>query len=612
MNWYKIAQINQDNQEEIHSVSAAKFEDVKQRLEKLNKRALKLNLPPIAIKEIERKVETKKKPDRQLDPTGELGEYRDYDVEMVYFTIKGVVPKINGWRFIARIMHISPEGVQMAQNIIKAVPGEEVPEQYRKAAPDCEHCGSNRRRNDTFVLQNEQTRQYKQVGRNCLADFLRSEDPLDYVRLVDEEGSLMQFINADEEDEYGFGGGKYVQGMNIKTFVMWAMAASRKFGWVSRRKAQEEMRSATVDLLWNALFGKSSQDAKIRNEIKAVIKATDKDIAEKSVEWARNLKDDPNQQLNDYLWNLSAACSNEMVLGSTSGIVASLPVAYEKMVLSKETSQNAVPIPYKVGDKIEKDLTVMKKRSIESMYGVSILHTMQDDDGIIYKWFASKEDIDTGFKVRLKGTVKSIGPDKYENNKEVVVLTRCKVINVFAPKEETQNILSDDQAQKMMELIKQHISNFNENYFSSDYNYGLPAYLAYDIIDKNHSKIIGDTIAYGELHLIGQLAGNEKGTLEEKVATLIEGDKIDFLFDEVINDLTEKSQKSSLTAPKIQESITTLNNIRSEIKNAQNAYKQLLPVFEALKKHFEAKGKYGKWKVKEAKANKIQKFFKLI
>jgi hypothetical protein len=82
--------------------------------------------------------------------------------------------------------------------------------------------------------------------------------------------------------------------------------------------------------------------------------------------------------------------------------------------------------------------------------------------GLLYKWFASSEDIEQGSKVLLKGTVKKIAPDKYSGGQIVVELTRCKVEQVFISKEEHSKYLSDEQVAQYTAIVQKFIPNFNE------------------------------------------------------------------------------------------------------------------------------------------------------
>lgn len=76
----------------------------------------------------------------------------------------------NGWTFQATIVHTA-EG-----NIIRALPGVEVPPTHREGAQHCDHCGTNRMRRDTYIVRNE-AGEVKQVGSTCLGEFLGYRTP---------------------------------------------------------------------------------------------------------------------------------------------------------------------------------------------------------------------------------------------------------------------------------------------------------------------------------------------------------------------------------------------------------------------------------------------------
>lgn len=80
--------------------------------------------------------------------------------------VNGETPKHNGWEFLATIVH-TDEG-----NIIRSVPGYEVPANLRDKASLCEHCNTNRVRRDTYIVRYTDGT-VKQVGSTCLQDFLK-------------------------------------------------------------------------------------------------------------------------------------------------------------------------------------------------------------------------------------------------------------------------------------------------------------------------------------------------------------------------------------------------------------------------------------------------------
>jgi hypothetical protein len=88
-------------------------------------------------------------------------------------TLTGETPKLpGGWTLVGVIELL--EGNVLLRN----VPGETMPVLYRDAARAtlCEHCNTKRNRTATFVVRDE-AGAHKQVGRQCLADFLGHVDP---------------------------------------------------------------------------------------------------------------------------------------------------------------------------------------------------------------------------------------------------------------------------------------------------------------------------------------------------------------------------------------------------------------------------------------------------
>ena len=161
----------------IFIVPDTKLPWLDKKIESLNKVAKKLALPPVGYKVIETNItQSINDPDG-----GEIAQIRT----ATKIEIFGEAPILKGWKFIARILH--DEG----GNVLKSVPGEELPPQYRTIEPKCEHCGYKRKRNDTFVLKNITTKEYKQVGSNCLSDFLGHSSPGLYASFAENMADLI-------------------------------------------------------------------------------------------------------------------------------------------------------------------------------------------------------------------------------------------------------------------------------------------------------------------------------------------------------------------------------------------------------------------------------------
>jgi hypothetical protein len=324
--------------------------------------------------------------------------------------VDGVVPMVNGYTFIARIEH-TQEG-----NVISKAPRHadvELPNYFRSAAPTCDHCNTNRRRNDTFVLSNAQG-EYRRVGRNCLADFVRSDDVGDAVRMYDLLGKVESLLEGGDDDYMGgFGGGRDY--MSTLDFLGKVVAAIRLWGWCARKDEDLAFgKVSTATLALSDRLGKPTE--------------ADEDKAEDVYDWAQSLADREN--VGDYIHNLRTACALGYVSSRHQGIVASAVVAYDRELADKEAAKRTANSNHvgQVGQRLNLSLTVTRSYPKETMYGVTTILTMCDKDGNVFKWFASGyQDYKVGDKVQGKGTVKLHG--EWQGVKETTV-TRCKLDKV--------------------------------------------------------------------------------------------------------------------------------------------------------------------------------------
>lgn len=78
-----------------------------------------------------------------------------------------------------------------------------------------------------------------------------------------------------------------------------------------------------------------------------------------------------------------------------------------------------------VGERIEETLTVTRAITLESYYGTSMMHIMEDADGNVFVWVTKAKSYPEGKVVTLRGTVKE--HREYKGTPQTV-LTRCKEI----------------------------------------------------------------------------------------------------------------------------------------------------------------------------------------
>lgn len=325
-------------------------------------------------------------------------------------TITGEPPKHNGWVFLATLEFLE-NGV-----IVRSVPGAPLVDRDSLEPNKCDHCGTYRRRNETYLVKNEETGQQLQVGSTCLKDFLGWSGSVVFFTDDDIEREVVGYLN--------FGSPVYT----TESILAVAWACVTTFGY---RKASEE-RSTKSDV-WEVLAAKEN---KYTRKIKELIRP----IAAEAVPMAQKLREfilsDEFWGDSDYVLNLKTYCEADTNTARSFGFLASVPQAYARHLdktfrREKELANTVNEWVGEEKDKLTLNVKIKSVRYIDSDFGVTVLYTLFSDTGHTFKWFASRaalgEDVtpENGDFFVLKGTVK-----KHEdfNGQKSTVLTRCKKI----------------------------------------------------------------------------------------------------------------------------------------------------------------------------------------
>ena len=316
-------------------------------------------------------------------------------------TIIGDTPRMNGWQFVATIQHAGEAG-----NIIRAVPTLDesltIPEAYRTADTACDHCKYTRRRNDTFLVQSE-TEGFRQIGRNCLADFVGS-DAVNNKMILAEMWSLIS-DGCEGASEYGYGRGE--ERFDLEELVAFAAQIVIKDGWVSRSKTEVLGKPATADLTLSAMDkARRKGDSTLYPSEEAV------QLAKAALAWAPSWieRELARNQSADYVWNMSIVLASPYVTLRGVGLAVSVLGAYQRdqEIRLKQERENVSRHIGTVGERRTFDLTVKAFRVLEGNYGATTLITYTDADDNVLKWFASGfHEVNPGDTVRLTATIKA-------------------------------------------------------------------------------------------------------------------------------------------------------------------------------------------------------------
>lgn len=341
------------------------------------------------------------------------------DVSRIPCVITGDTPKYNGWTFVAALQHLDGE------NIVRALPGQSLPETYRTRGPVCDHCKQVRRRNDTYVVRHEDGRTM-QVGSTCIADFLGSDQA---GKIADAASLLAEARGLAEGGCEGMGSPNGDRLMSdYLPFVAWDV---RTNGWMSRTAARERGGQATADHAWALLT-----DAKARSKANAEPTDDDKALALAAEEWAETLSDATvNAERGDYLHNVRAVARTGLTTYRTAGIAASMITAYQRAIGAARQKAARAAAPKSdtyvgsVKERLSLDVTLDFVTGFETDYGYKCVLKFKTAEGATLTWKTasdagiSRDDVGKAYK--LTGTVSK--HELYKGEKQTIVL-RCKAV----------------------------------------------------------------------------------------------------------------------------------------------------------------------------------------
>jgi hypothetical protein len=402
--------------EKTFQIREERMEEFQTKIDGLNKKAAKLGVSPVSFKVIKTEL---------IPARNEFGIATGEEYALHHVTIEGATPKLPGWTFSGVVEH-TPAG-----NIIKVVPGQEIDTKYREAKSVCDHCGHDRHRKETFIVRHENG-EVKQIGRQCLRDFLGGSSPQ---RIAEMLQFVVSVMDLGDED-LGSWGGSATPMYSVLNILAQAMVFVKRYGFVSRAAARAyaeksgETRYITTtadEVLRTYEKPKDKQDKEwLQNHL-----PTEEDLedAKKVVEWIKGLAGD-----SDYEHNLKTLVELGVFKHAKIGIVVSGAGVWAreqgkaKLRESRAKENAASQWVGEVGKRQVFDLTLVDIKNLgdNAWGGCSVLHRFKDTDGNIFTWFASKEAVgEVGQTLKLKATIKK--HEDYKGMKQTLI-SRCTVV----------------------------------------------------------------------------------------------------------------------------------------------------------------------------------------
>jgi len=247
-----------------------------------------------------------------------------YNVE-----INGCAPRIDGWQLIARIEFNDTIGC-----VVRIAPGVDDDgsfASYRSHNGGCDHCNTVRRRNDVYVLSSDNGTR-KVVGRNCLADFLRTGDAESFALYAEFACLVAEFDSAGCEDEgrEGGWGGLYRASVELPKYLTVVAMLTRRLGWVSRSACKDNPSLFATAGHADNYFHPNPRDRKGYekwiDENELYTSAGDAELAVRAIEWAKSVDSSKSEYL-DVIRRIATVGTLDWKL---DGYTASIIVAYQK------------------------------------------------------------------------------------------------------------------------------------------------------------------------------------------------------------------------------------------------------------------------------------------
>lgn len=400
---------------EQYQIDYRNFEGFKAQITKLNVRCAKLGVPAITIRELS--VEEKEVRNEITQLVQRVDRWHIIELE-------GAQPRFQGWTLAAVVEH-AEEG-----NLLRKAPGCAVElNAFRQGAPRCDHCKALRNRKDTFIVLHEDGSQ-KQIGSNCIKDFLGHQDPHMLAKWAEICFSAGELAGESENFEGGFGGRDTL--VNCKSIIALANATIRNKGFVSGKAAKEayergQMLEATSGYVRNALCPPGKNNVEGIHFFSTVDQ--DREVADKAIALILDTlgTQDP-EKLSDFEHNLLMVCKCVNVKEHNIGLLTYVPQHYARSLERAAEKANKAPEAYfgEVGTRYKAvELTYNRSTGWDSQYGYTYLHMFSGPNGERMSWKTGNDlGLEPGAKVSATFTVKA--HEVYKDTMQTKI-TRAKI-----------------------------------------------------------------------------------------------------------------------------------------------------------------------------------------
>ena len=216
------------------------------RLDRLNARAKKFDLPPIEILSNERTIYQRhsetvgRDSDRVVNTLRRVpeGAMVPEPVFMQRIQLRYPEVRLGNWRVVGRIEAVGAGNLMFT--VTDLASDRDAVRQAADHPIDCEHCNTKRKRKEGFVLRDLADGAYKRVGSTCLEDFT-GIDPAAALFLA----KMYEVVRLSEGELDEFAGSGRQNAVGTRDFLTRVAFLVSQGGFVSAQRARDEMLEAT-------------------------------------------------------------------------------------------------------------------------------------------------------------------------------------------------------------------------------------------------------------------------------------------------------------------------------------------------------------------------------
>ncbi len=333
--------------------------------------------------------------------------FEEIAIDGKVYTFKIHTFEVNGlsdygdWRVVAQIEHL-PEG-----NVIKEFTDTKVPEIYRNRPGVCDHCGVDRPRKITYIVENTKEGTFAQLGRSCVSLYTGG------IQLLD---GVLPLLSLEEYDvDHMDTDHLVIDSMQFylptESVVAWSLACIEKYGYAKTRTEDGERNPLST---YRRVLD-NMEDCSTKRDFEP--QEAHYERFPEILEWVSEHSED-----NNFFSSVNVLLKEEYISQRNAAYVVGAVGSFLRDKAFKNKVNNS--FVGEIGDKVAFDIEeISVLSSFRSAYGLCYVYRIVDTDGHVFTTMTSRS-LDINDVKKAKGTVKEHMTAKGEKR---TVLTRISL-----------------------------------------------------------------------------------------------------------------------------------------------------------------------------------------